>query len=148
MQYPVPQFTDVEDKIIGALTVKQFGIIFVAGVIIFIPYTIAKSMTVLIFMAIVVGIPALAVAFAKINGRPMYKMFPYVMKFITTPKYLVFHKEAGYFTGSEKIKNVEIQQQVAPSPVSRETTEQRLKEVNRLLEQQAREQETLIHELK
>ena len=27
MQFPVPQFTDVEDKIIGPLTLKQFGII-------------------------------------------------------------------------------------------------------------------------
>jgi hypothetical protein len=35
MQYPVPQFTDVEDRIIGPLTLKQFGIIFGAGVVIF-----------------------------------------------------------------------------------------------------------------
>ena len=35
MQFPVPQFTDVEDRIIGPLTIKQFGIVFGAGVVIF-----------------------------------------------------------------------------------------------------------------
>jgi hypothetical protein len=35
MQFPVPQFTDVEDKIIGPLTVKQFFILLVSAAIIF-----------------------------------------------------------------------------------------------------------------
>ena len=43
MQFPVPQFTDVEDRIIGALSFKQFGIVFVAALIIFAVYTISKS---------------------------------------------------------------------------------------------------------
>ena len=28
MQFPVPQFTDVEDRIIGPLTINSFGIVF------------------------------------------------------------------------------------------------------------------------
>lgn len=147
MQYPVPQFTDVEDKIIGPLTVKQFGILFGAGIIIFLPYSATKSMTVLIFTALIVGIPALAVAFAKVNGRPLYKMFPYLLKFFTSPRYMIFHKDADYFTGQESVKAVEV---AVPAPVamSKETTSDRLKEVNKLLESQAREQEDLVRQLK
>ena len=40
MQFPVPQFTDVEDKIIGPLTVKQFGILFGVGVVALLATTI------------------------------------------------------------------------------------------------------------
>ncbi len=43
MQFPVPQFTEVEDKIIGPLTLKQFGIIFGVGVIIFLAMEMMSS---------------------------------------------------------------------------------------------------------
>ena len=95
MQFPVPQFTDVEDKIIGPLTLKQFGIIFAAGVVIFLGYSATKSILVLIFLFMLFGVPALGLAFANINGRPVYNTIGYFIKFITSSKQLVFHKEAS-----------------------------------------------------
>lgn len=69
-QYQVPQFIEVEDKIFGPLTLKQF-IYLVGGAGLsfilyrFIPYSIISFPLILA----VVGL-ALALAFYKINNRP------------------------------------------------------------------------------
>jgi hypothetical protein len=72
MQFPVPQFTDVEDKIIAGLTFKQFAIIFGAAVFSFVIYTISKNLPATIAAAALTGIPSLALVFGKLNGRPLY----------------------------------------------------------------------------
>jgi hypothetical protein len=69
MQYQVPQFIDVEDKIFGPFTFKQF--VYVAG---------GVGMCVIAFVylpllfAIIVSLPiagiAGALAFYKVNGKP------------------------------------------------------------------------------
>ncbi len=147
MQYPVPQFTDVEDKIIGTLTIRQFGIIFGAGTLVFLVFMATKSIAAIIIAAVIIGIPALGVAFARVNGRPMYKMFPFVYKFFTSPKLLIFHKEARNFSGAEKVRNVEI---AAPAEktVVKQTPRQRINKVNELLKKKQEEEERLIKQLK
>jgi len=147
MQYPVPQFTDVEDKIIGFLTIRQFGIIFAAGVVILLVFMATKSIVALIIAAVIVGIPALGIAFAPFNGRPMYKMFPTVYKFYTAPKLLVFHKEARNFSGFEQVKDAEMEAPVQKIVV-KETAKQRINKVNELLKKKQMEEEELIRELK
>ena len=69
MEYQVPQFIEVEDKIIGPLTLKQF--IYVAGAagicIVFFAYL--PPIFAFILAAPVAGFAA-ALAFYKINGKP------------------------------------------------------------------------------
>ncbi|MFA6502839.1 MAG: PrgI family protein [Candidatus Paceibacterota bacterium] len=69
MEYQVPQFIDVEDKIIGPLTLKQF--IYLAGsaglCIVFFAYL--SFVFALLFSLPVAGFGA-ALAFYKINGKP------------------------------------------------------------------------------
>lgn len=73
MEYQVPQFIEVEDKIIGPLTLKQF--IYLAGgsglCVIFFSY-------VPIIFAFLLSAPvaafAVALAFYKINGKPFIQM--------------------------------------------------------------------------
>lgn len=147
MQYPVPQFTDVEDKIIGILSIRQFGIIFGAGVVVFLVFVATKSIAALVVAAVIVGIPAIGIAFAQVNGRPMYKMFPYVYKFFTSPKLLVFHKEARDFSGQEKVKNVDMTAPVEKVAV-KQTPRQRINKVNELLKKKQKEEDELIKQLK
>src|SRR5258708_4921518 len=134
MQFPVPQFTDVEDKIIGPLTIKQFGIIFGAGMLIFLAYSASKSLIVAGVFIVLIGIPALGIAFTKINGRPIYADFPSLIKFVTSPKILVFHKEATHLSRQAKIKDVEMKTQIEPVKKTTENTQTRLREINRLLQ--------------
>src|ERR1700722_16783619 len=95
MQYPVPQFTEVEDKIIGSLTVKQFGILFGVGALVFAFFSATKSIPVTVVAFILFGVPGLALAFYPFNGRSMYVSLGFLMRFATSPKFMVFHKEAS-----------------------------------------------------
>jgi len=148
MQFPVPQFTDVEDRIIGVLTVKQFGIVFGAGVVIFLVYSTTKSIVATIFAFLIVGVPAIGIAFAKLNGRPMYMSFGYFFKFFMSPKILIFHKEA------ESISNAAAREANTPPPIIKTavvqegSTQSRLKEVNILLQKKAQEERDLIHNIR
>jgi hypothetical protein len=73
MEYQVPQFIEVEDKIIGPLTLKQF--LYVAG---------AAGLCVISFaylnliFAILISLPvagfAAALAFYKVNGKPFIEV--------------------------------------------------------------------------
>ncbi len=70
-QFTVPQFIDVENKIIGPLTVRQFMIILGAAVIIGISYKLF-DFTLFLTVGIVTLIFAALFAFVKINGRPFH----------------------------------------------------------------------------
>lgn len=73
MEYQVPQFIEVEDKIIGPLTLKQF--IYIAGAsglcVIFFFYL---PLIVALALAAPVVAFAAALAFYKVNGKPFIAM--------------------------------------------------------------------------
>ncbi len=142
MQFPVPQFTEVEDKIFGPLTLKQFGIVFGAGVVIFLGYSATKSLAVLVVLFLLFGLPALGIAFAKPNGRPLYNSFGFMFRFYTSPKELIFHREARSAGAMPKNQNPD----QAPASVDANlgTTQDRLREVNQLLQKNAQEEKDIL----
>ena len=148
MQFPVPQFTDVEDKIIGPLTLKQFGIVFLAGIIIFAGYSSTKSILVLVFLIVLFGIPALAFAFVPFNGRPIYSTLGNLAKFLSSPKVLIFHKEANNLKGLQNVKDVEISQPQETAIMSPHDTQKNLKEVQELLRKTASEERDVAGRMK
>lgn len=83
MQFPVPQFVDVEDTIVGSLTVKQTIILGAGALIIFI-----SVMLFITLIAVLIALPVIIIcvvfAFYKPNGRPayifVYNYFTYFMK--------------------------------------------------------------------
>lgn len=93
MQYPVPQFTDVEDKIFGPLTLKQFGILGVPAAITFVVYSSTKDLVITVLVGLFLGVPALGLAFGKINGRPLYSSVGSILGFFLKPRFMLFHKE-------------------------------------------------------
>ena len=70
-QFTVPQFIDVENKIIGPLTTRQFLIILAAAIIIGISYKLF-DFSLFLTVAIVVFLIAVLFSFVKINGRPFH----------------------------------------------------------------------------
>jgi hypothetical protein len=85
MQYQVPQFIEIEDKIFGPLTLKQFLYLAGGAGICLILFTFLP-----LFLVVILGIPvmafAAALAFYEVNGRP----------FIEAVEHAV-----GYFFGSK-----------------------------------------------
>jgi hypothetical protein len=144
MQFPVPQFTDVEDRIIGGLSFKQFGIVFVAAVLTFAAYTMTKSVPATIGVGIITGLPALALTFGKLNGRPLYSSAGNFIRFLFGAKVYIFHKQAQ--TVKEDQAPVKVTQAAAPKDPKASTV--KIKELSYLLQQQASLESTLLERIK
>jgi len=69
-QYQVPQFIEVEDKIFGPLTLKQFIYLAGGGGLCFLMFSLLP-----IYLTVLLGIPIMALsaglAFFSVNGRPL-----------------------------------------------------------------------------
>jgi len=70
-QFVVPQFIDVEDKVIGPITVRQFIIMLVGFGLGFIAYKLA-DLALFLVEGIIIAVITLVVAFVKVNGRPIH----------------------------------------------------------------------------
>jgi hypothetical protein len=71
MKFTVPQFIDVEDKIIGPITARQFIILMVTALFIFVAY---KLFDFALFIFVAVGEFAIGgtLAFFRVNGQPFH----------------------------------------------------------------------------
>lgn len=92
MRYQVPQFIEVEDKIFGPLTLKQF--IYIAGgvglsfiIYKFTPSIFISGIPILIIMAF-----SLALAFYKINNKPFINVVESAFKYYTSEKLFLWKK--------------------------------------------------------
>ncbi len=144
MQFPVPQFTDVEDRIVGSLSFKQFGFILAAGVFTFMIYSISKNLFITVAVGIFSGLPALALAFGRLNGRPLYASTGNFIKYLFGPKRFVFHKQAQ---AEATPAPTTIVHEEPPSKDLRSRAV-KIKELNYLLQQQASEETTLLQRIK
>ncbi len=92
MRYQVPQFIEVEDKIFGPLTLKQF--IYLAGGagLSFVLYRFIPSLLIsFIPIAIIMGFSA-AMAFVKINNKPFINVVEAAFKYYTSAKLFIWRK--------------------------------------------------------
>jgi len=93
MQFPVPQFIDIEDKIIGPLTIKQFLWCLAGAIILFILWTFLPLALFIISALPIVGLFG-ALAFYKHNSRPFIYFLMSGLKFLFKPKLYLFQKTA------------------------------------------------------
>jgi hypothetical protein len=100
MQFQVPQFIDIEDKIVGPLTLKQFLYLAAGFGIIFILYFYIKFIIWLMLSAII-GAFAIALAFLKINGQAFPKIVTNAIKFYLRPQIYIWQPESP---GAQKTK--------------------------------------------
>ncbi len=92
MRFDVPQFIDVEDKIIGPLTLKQFLFLLAGGIVLALSWFYLPF-----FLFIVIGLPVLvlvlALAFYKVNGRPLITYLLSMLKYHTKPRIYLWRKK-------------------------------------------------------
>lgn len=92
LQYSVPQFIDVENKVIGPISVRQFVIVAVEIGLVFVFYKTMQFSS-FILCTILTLIIAVLFAFVKINGRPFhYFMLNFLMS-VKNPHLRVWRKE-------------------------------------------------------
>jgi len=93
MQFQVPQFIDVEDRIFGPLTLKQFLFLAGAGAGCFILF-FALQTAVWIGVSILLMIVAASLAFIKYNGQTMLATLGFVFRYLWFPKFYIWHYSA------------------------------------------------------
>tara|TARA_B100000745_G_scaffold241106_1_gene163554 strand:- start:3335 stop:3766 length:432 start_codon:yes stop_codon:yes gene_type:complete len=88
MQYQVPQFTDVEDKIFGPLTLKQF--VYIAGGV-GLSFLLWRALPLFAAAPLILGVLGISgsLAFIKINNKPFIAIAEAAfMYFISSKLYL------------------------------------------------------------
>ncbi len=90
-QFVVPQFIDVEDKIFGPVTARQFIILLVAGLVLFIAYKLVDT-TLFIFLLAIIGGSALVLAFVKINGQSFHYFLLNLIQTLRRPSRRIWYK--------------------------------------------------------
>jgi hypothetical protein len=92
MQFNVPQFIDIEDKIIGPLTLKQFFLVLGGGVGLMFLWYFFK-----LWVVMIVGLPLLlflaATIFIKINGRSFFTFLTAWINYWLKPRIFVWRRK-------------------------------------------------------
>ncbi|MDP2736308.1 MAG: PrgI family protein [bacterium] len=89
-QFVVPQFIDVEDKIIGPITTRQFIVLLVGFLIIAVSYKIFDFSLFVTFGLLVLLITGVF-AFLKINGRPFHFFVLNLFQTLKRPRLRVWY---------------------------------------------------------
>ncbi len=103
MLFNVPQFTDIEDKIVGPFTAKQMGWLVVGGVILLILFhtlTTGTAITVGIFVAGIIG----ALAFYRPYNQPLIKFIMSGIYFAFHPKMYIWKRNYAKIRTTSKYK--------------------------------------------
>lgn len=88
----MPQFIDVEDKIIGPITTRQFAIGVIAMLLVFAAYKLADTALFIIQAVLILGLYAL-IAFIKINGQPFYQFALSIVRSVVRSQLRVWSKQ-------------------------------------------------------
>ncbi len=92
MRYQVPQFIEIEDKIIGPFTIKQFVYLAGGGFMCYMAYTYLPFIMAIVLIAIIATL-SLALAFYKINNKPFIDMLEAAFMYYTKNNLYIWKKE-------------------------------------------------------
>jgi len=92
MQFVIPQFIDVEDTIIGPITLKQFMLLLGVALFLGLLWYVFK-----LWLVIVIGVPIVALAAAlvlvKVNGRPFSGFLKAWLNYQINPRFYIWKKK-------------------------------------------------------
>lgn len=91
MQFLVPQFIDVESKIIGPISVRQFIILVVTAGLDFLAFKILPLIAGFVVMFFLTAI-ACAFAFGKVNTQPMHYFVLNLIQTLRRPRQRLWHR--------------------------------------------------------
>jgi len=115
LQFKVPQNIDLEDKIIGPLTMIQFIYVLVGGLIDYLLFSWVgiHHFSIFLILAIPIGAIALALAFLKIQDQPLSHFIKAGLIYLSNPKIRIWQRQASQRVILEKPK--EAKKQVLPT---------------------------------
>ncbi|MGB9847981.1 MAG: PrgI family protein [Patescibacteria group bacterium] len=106
----VPQFINLESKIVGPLTLRQFLFLGGGGVLIFILNSVLTQ-GLWILVSIVIALFSIALAFVKVNEQPLSKVLINALKFYINPRLYTWKKPQATKPLLKETKKVVSQQE-------------------------------------
>lgn len=92
MRFQVPQFIDVEDKIFGPLTLKQFIYLAGTGGLVFMAFALLPRFLALLIGAVGAGL-GVALAFYRVDNRPFIVVLESAFNYVTRSRLYLWRKE-------------------------------------------------------
>jgi PrgI family protein len=92
MQFKVPQFIDIEDKVFGNLSFKQFAYLAGGGGLAYIALRLLPSFIALFVVPALVAL-ALALAFMKINEKPFIHALESFIRYYSKSRLYLWKKQ-------------------------------------------------------
>ena len=100
-QFVVPQFIDNEDKILGPITVRQFIIVLVTALIVFVFYKILLF-SYFLLASLLVGGFGIVLAFVKVNGRAFHYFILNVAQSTLRPALRVWKQDVVIISNTQE----------------------------------------------
>lgn len=91
MQFKVPQFIEIEDKVFGPLTFKQFAYLAGGAGLAYLSLRLLPGFLSILAVPIFVGL-AIALAFVKYNEKPFINTLEAFVRFYTKSRLYLWHK--------------------------------------------------------
>lgn len=115
MQFHVPQFIDVEDKIFGPLSFKQFVYLVGGAGLCVILYTLIPYQFISIPLIAVAASFSVALAFYRVNNKPFIHIVQAAFSYITNSRLYIWQRRESKSRSKKQSKKEanEIQQAVA-----------------------------------
>jgi len=101
-QFTVPQFIDVEDKVIGPLSVRQFIIMLADFGLVFAAYKFF-DFSLFLFSSIIIVVVGFIFAFIKINGAPFHYFLLNLLQTLKRKNLRVWNKVADFSEDSAPV---------------------------------------------
>ena len=93
MQYKVPQFIDIEDKVFGPLTFKQFAYLAGGAGFVYLSFKILPTLVGLVVAPVFAGL-ALALAFFRYNEKPFIHLLESFARYYIRSRLYLWHKQS------------------------------------------------------
>jgi len=106
MQFQVPQFIEVEDKIVGPSSLRQFLYVCAGVGAALLLYFLLVTWLWAIFAIILVG-ASLAIAFVKINGQPLLRVMLAAFHFYWRPQKYIWRPETPNVGKAESLSEAD-----------------------------------------
>lgn len=92
MRFQVPQFIEVEDKIFGPLTIKQFIYILGGAGMSFLVYSFVPTLVFKVIIIVPIMAFSLALAFYKVNNKPFLNVVESAFHYFFSSKLYIWKK--------------------------------------------------------
>lgn len=126
--FNVPQFIDIEDKIVGPLTAKQLGWLAIDGVLLLFCWSFLDT-SAFIVIAIILSLIFGALAFYKPHGQPLIMFILSAISFFTKPKIYMWKRLPDQISTAKASTK-----KTVPAISRKEVSSQKIEEISKLLE--------------